>query len=354
MPHWERREGIDIFRYPGRERDMLARASGFARFVDGHTRRLAPTLELSVFRDPWGGYPALRAAPDCPAIFEVNALPSWELPYTRPGFLQSPALAAKIGDMERACLRDAAKVLCVSEVTRRALATEGVPLPKSIRVPNAASEVYFSPPPCPLPELTTEEWCGYVGALQPWQGVEFLLEAFSLTRRGKLLIVHSGNRGTMDIERRVAKLGLGDRVRLEPPRLPEELAGIFAALRFTVAPLAETARNTWQGCCPVKIVESMATGTPVLASDLEVCRELIRHGETGWLAPAGNKRAWAIALEHLFSDAAAIGAISSAARSAASGQQAAHDALAEVFRTVAAGPRYADRQRGSSIRGEAR
>jgi glycosyltransferase involved in cell wall biosynthesis len=119
---------------------------------------------------------------------------------------------------------------------------------------------------------------------------------------------------------------------------PGPLAGVFARLRFTVAPLAETARNTWQGCCPVKIVESMAAGTPVLASDLAVSRELIRHGEDGWLAAPGDKRAWALGLERLFSDAALRDTLAAAAFSRARetfSQSIAHNLLCAEFRRTA-------------------
>ena len=73
-------------------------------------------------------------------------------------------------------------------------------------------------------------------------------------------------------------------------------------LEFTTAPLLETFRNTHQGCCPVKIVESMAVGVPVLASDLAVSRALISNEHDGLLVRPGSARDWALALDRLLSD----------------------------------------------------
>ncbi len=337
LPLLEQTGGVVIHRYPAGQRELLARATGFAQFVSLHTSRLRGELELIVFRDPWGGLPAMAAADGIPSIFEVNALPSWELGYSRPGFAQSPALMAKLGDMERRCLREASSVLCVSGVTQRALVMEGVAAGSVTVVPNAASPIYFDGGPCSLPALAEGEWCAYVGGLQPWQGVEFLIDAFAWTSRGRLLIVHSGNRGTRDLERRIARHRLAERVLLHPPLAPTELAGVFGRLRFTVAPLAETARNTWQGCCPVKIVESMAAGTPVLAADLAVSRELIRHGEDGWLAPPGDRRAWALAIDLLFADDGLRARLAIGASASARPQVAAHEQLRKLFRETVAG-----------------
>ncbi|HEU0121012.1 MAG TPA: glycosyltransferase [Bryobacteraceae bacterium] len=341
LPPHEESGDITIHRLPGGTRDVLHRATAFAQFVAFHAAQLAGTLSLIVFRDPWGGVPALRVAGQCPAIFEVNALPSWELAYSRPGFSESSTLAAKVGDMERACLREAASVLCVSGVTRNALRQENVPDDRITVIPNAASETYFAAAAqlCPIDELQSGEWCGYIGGLQAWQGVDFLLNAFRLTASGKLLIVHSGNRNTRDLSRQITRYSLQERVKLHGPLPPEELAGVMARLRFTVAPLAETARNTWQGCCPVKIVESMAAGAPVVASDLAVSRELIRHGDNGWLAPAGDARAWAIALERLHNDSALRAKLASRALFTARdnfSQETTHEKLNAVFHAAAA------------------
>ena len=129
--------------------------------------------------------------------------------------------------------------------------------------------------------------------------------------------------------------GGGGGPRLLAPLEPAELAGVFASLRFTVAPLAETARNTWQGCCPIKIVESMAAGTPVIAADLAVSRELISDGEDGLLAAPGDRRAWARAMERLFADDELRARLAAGARRTAEtrfAQAGAHERLGEEFR----------------------
>ncbi len=348
LPEYSREGVLEIYRFPAWQfPDLLDRATAFARFVEGHVSKQAESLRLIVYRDPWGGVPAMRAAAGCPSIFEVNALPSWELAYSRPGFLESPTLAAKLGDLERTCLRASAGILCVSQVTRRALANEGVDPQKISVIANSAAQVFFDGPllPCPSSELTEADggtkWIGYIGGLQPWQGVEDLIDGFALIAPGfpqaRLLILHSGSRDTRPFERQIQRHHFSMRVFLHDPLAAEELAGTIARLHCTVAPLAETPRNTHQGCCPVKIVESMAAGTPVIASDLEVCRELIRHGEDGWLVPPGDHRALAFALERLLSDALLRDRLAAEAKRTAHerfGQPNAHEDLRRVFRRL--------------------
>lgn len=324
---------VEIHRLAGHQHpDLLDRATAFAQFVEAAVRRHAGTLERIVFRDPWGGFPALRALPGCRSIFEVNALPSWELHYSRPGMAASATLAAKLGDLERYCLRHAGRILCVSSVTERALATDfGVEPARVSVLPNSAADLYFDRPT----GLERGPDFAYVGGLQPWQGVETVVDAFAMVpaTNAKLRVIHSGNRGVRDLERRIARHpGLRSRVSVEDPLTPRELAAVFAGLRFTVAPLADTPRNTWQGCCPIKIVESMAAGTPVLASDLEVTRELIRHGEDGWLVPAGDVRGWAGAIERLLTDDALQDTLASGAKRTASERFTRRRALKQLCR----------------------
>lgn len=333
LPGYQREGGIEILRYVGGGRDLLGRATGFAQFVAGHAGRVREELEIAVFRDPWGGCAVLDAVEDCPCVFEVNALPGWELEYAWPGYLESHALRAKVGDMERKCLRGAAEILCVSGVTAGALRGMGVEAGKITVIPNAAEDTFFE-----VGEIYGVEIFVYFGGLQGWQGVETAVGAFGRVAGEfpgwRMVVVHSGTRETRGVERAIGRAGLGERVMMSGPLGLEELAEVVGLAQFTVAPLAETARNTVQGCCPVKIVESMAAGRAVVASDLAVCRELIRGGEDGVLVRAGDERAWAGALRKMMRDGDACARLGAAARDRARREFAmkgVHARLREVF-----------------------
>lgn len=341
MPTRQTEGPIEILRFNEPVAGFAARATGFANFIRQHA---GGSPRLMVFRDPWGGYPLLDALPAVPAIFEVNALPSWELAYSYPGFASSPALRAKTADLERRCLREPAGVLCVSGVTARALAEEGVAPSKIAVIPNVAHDVFFDPPN-PPDLLETGRWFGYIGGLQPWQGVETALDGFALAAPDlpdlRFAIIRGDNAaGLPALERRIARLRLGRRVSIIGPLETPAVAAILRRLEFTVVPLADTPRNTRQGCCPVKMVESMAAGTAVIASDLAVCREWIRDRETGWLAAPGDPRAWARAIHALASDAALRGRLAARALTLARecfSWNAVHARLDHVFQNAQRG-----------------
>ncbi|MBU2549983.1 MAG: glycosyltransferase family 4 protein [Proteobacteria bacterium] len=308
MPAWQREGDIVIHRFKVHHPNLLRRAKEFGDFVFGRLAGLKTPPGLCVFRDPWGGWPALSALPDTPAVFEVNGLPSWELDYAYPALRNNPVLRIKIEEIERHCLDSADAVATVSEVTRAALIGLGVDGGRISVVPNSASDVFFNAPNGPGPDyLRAGRWFGYVGSLHPWQGLDLLIKAWAAAAgdlpETRLLVVHNGRRKPLKVlKKQIRKLGLVDRVLLQSPLPPDALADVISRLEFTVAPLTETVRNTVQGCCPIKIVESMAAGTPVLASDLQVTRDLITHDLDGHLVPPGRSRPLALAIRQLSGD----------------------------------------------------
>ncbi len=68
-----------------------------------------------------------------------------------------------------------------------------------------------------------------------------------------------------------------------------------------VLPCRPTASGDRDGI-PVVLMEAMARGIAVVAGDLPTIRELIRHGETGWLVPPGNVPELSRALTTLIAD----------------------------------------------------
>jgi glycosyltransferase involved in cell wall biosynthesis len=55
---------------------------------------------------------------------------------------------------------------------------------------------------------------------------------------------------------------------------------------------------------PMSLMEAAACGRPMVATDVSGCREIVRPGETGLLAPPGNPTALAEALQRMFDDPA--------------------------------------------------
>lgn len=310
MPAVQQEGEIAIRRHKWYHPNMLRRAVDFGEFVRSTLDGLPAVPALGVFRDPWSGVPALHSGRCAAHVFEVNGLPTWELPYLYPAFRQQGALRAKVEDLERCCLDRADALLTVSTVTRDALLARGVANARITVVPNAAAECFFQAPgdaASPIRELESGRWFGYVGSLHAWQGVELLLAAWARLAGDwpevRLLVLHNNSRVPLkQLRKHVRRLGLESRVLLHPPLPPESVAALLPRLDFTCAPLLETLRNTVQGCCPIKIVESMAAGVPVLAADLRVTRELIVSGEDGLLVAPGQTRAWTAALHQLLSD----------------------------------------------------
>ena len=73
----------------------------------------------------------------------------------------------------------------------------------------------------------------------------------------------------------------------------------------------------------IALIEAMAAGLPLLASDVPACRQLLAGGAAGELLPAGDVAAWTGRLQSLLADPAARAALAERAR-----RQAPHFAIA--------------------------
>jgi glycosyltransferase involved in cell wall biosynthesis len=147
------------------------------------------------------------------------------------------------------------------------------------------AEWQVSPPVATAPEIF------YMGTFSPWQGLETLVPAFAqLSPPWRLRLVGERTRGEGGaLLRRAQRSSVAERVLIQPPVAPSVLARLLARARVAVAPLAADPRNLRQGACPIKILEYLAAGCPVVASRLPAAEALLEHGISGWLAgPAGR------------------------------------------------------------------
>lgn len=277
-----------------RERNYLRRGLAFREFV----RRglLSERPDVFHFRTPWEGLPAGELG--LPNVYEVNGLPSIELPTLyRDG---GTHVLEVLRDWEQRCLDHADAIVCPSERIRECLLRRyRIHAPERITVtPNG----YDPSPAMPSPSAEGTLRAVYLGTLHPWQGILWALRGFARLRgRYTLEIYGVGQRNWLrQAEKRIARYGLRDWVRLHPPVDRGRLATVLGSCHVGLAPLLKVERNTGQGCCPVKIMDYLAHGLPTVAPDLAVARALVEHGVNGMLFPPNSTEGFVAAMDAVY------------------------------------------------------
>lgn len=144
----------------------------------------------------------------------------------------------------------------------------------------------------------------YAGHLYPWKGSDVLVRALALLPETRGLIVggRSGDADFARVRHLIHELKLDDRVVVTGlvPRanVPERLAGADVLVLPTVD--TPSARYT----SPLKLFEYMASGKPIVASDLPAIREILTDGENARLVPPGDPTAIVAAVGELLTDRA--------------------------------------------------
>lgn len=301
LPAHQVEGSCEIVRFPFAVENFLERAVAFGDWLGAHVDRLSGSLELCHFRDPWSGAAiALNDRHRYAVVYEVNALPSVELPSLFPSV--GPRTLDKIRAQELACCDAADRIVTPSHTTAAFLASLGVSRAKIDVIPNGADPATDTP----RPEGAPESYILYFGAAQRWQGIETLLRAFArladFPALRLVLCASNDSRAWRGYARLAEKLGVAERIVWRHALEEPELAQWRRHATLSVAPLTDTPRNVLQGCAPLKILESMASGIAVVASSVPPVRELIRDRENGWLVhperPAELARAMRILLEH--------------------------------------------------------
>ena len=262
-----------------------------------------------------GGHVA--TALNIPFMLEVNAPLAEEQERFRGLRLKALADAT---ETETMCRAD--HIVAVSAAVREHVLSRGAPAERVTVLPNGVDTARFHPGIDGLPirerhELIGRPVIGFIGSLKPWHGLDFLLDAFPdiLARRldAALLLVGKGP-ALADLQARVARDQLQGRVTLTGGIPHADIPGYLAAMDVTVAPY--TAQDGFY-FSPLKVVESLATGRPVVAPQLGQLTDLLQDGVTGLLYPPGDRAAFVQQIVKLLSDPLRLRAMGRAAATAA-------------------------------------
>ncbi len=145
---------------------------------------------------------------------------------------------------------------------------------------------------------------GIIGQLTPRKGQLELIRVFkevALRNPAAVLLVVGApifNRDAhyeQKLKETAADLGIANRIRFLGQR--NDVDKIILALDLLVL-------NSKAEAFPLAAIEGMASGTPVIATNVGGVPELIAHGETGWLIRPGDRVALANAIVELLRDPA--------------------------------------------------
>jgi len=148
------------------------------------------------------------------------------------------------------------------------------------------------------PEDRTRLKICMVGCFVPWKGHEIFIKAIAEVQkhqRVKALIVGGSPDGNMELENNLRRItadyGLEDSVIFLGHR--DDVASIIG--RSDIIVHASTEPEPFGRV----IIEGMAMGKPVIATDIGGPKEIIKHGHSGLLVPPGNIEAMAGAIQSL-------------------------------------------------------
>ena len=284
----ERRHGVDVVRV-----GTLARALSVS---------LSPGLARELWREP----------ADCVVLHEPNPLVGTLLAIRRPARrlivwhhsdIVRPSWAnPTYGRVQRALYRRADCVIVASPpLAEHSAAVRGCRrvevIPYGVAAerlgtarPEPGGEVVRALAHLPEPRIL------YVGRLVYYKGLDVLLEALTRTGGGCAIVGEGPLEGAL--RRRIAALGLGNRVALLGRRSDDDVRGLYQSSDVFVLP--STARTEAFGLVQV---EAMMHGLPVISTDLPTGVPWVNeHGVTGLVVPPGDAGALAAALRRLLDD----------------------------------------------------
>ena len=304
----ETADGLHFYRTPP-VKSRLAKLPGLDQrsLMQATERRLLEVVQrvsphiLHAHSPVLNAIPALRVGRrlGIPVVYEVRAF--WEDAAVDHGTTTEGSLRYRLTRrLETRALRQAQHVFTICEGLRKDIASRGIPADKITVIPNAVDIDAFEPGGMPDDALraslglTGATMVGFIGSFYAYEGLDLLLGALPalLQRKPDLRVLLVGG-GLQDaaLKAQARRLGVADMV-VFTGRVPHAEVQRYYDLIDILAYPRHSMRLT-ELVTPLKPLEAMAQGRLLVASDVGGHRELIRHGETGWLFKAGSADALA-------------------------------------------------------------
>ena len=183
-----------------------------------------------------------------------------------------------------------------SDVAERLRQRFQVPASKITIIPNAVNAAELAAAadvhPNDWPAPPTRRSALVLARLETDKAVDVAIGAIALLADVDLVIAGTGSCRTA-LESQAARLGVAERVHFLGYR--DDAAALLGRADVFVLP------SRVEGL-PLSILEAMAVGVPVIATDIGGTREAVHHERTGLLVPVGDARALADAIRRVLDE----------------------------------------------------
>lgn len=310
----EEAEGLKFFR-TACDDGALGRLPVFNQYaiVTALTRRILEVAEdwqpqiLHAHSPALNGLAALRAGRrlGIPVVYEVRAF--WEDAAVDHGTTREGSLRYRLTRrLESRVLRKADAVTTICEGLKREIEGRGIGAKNVTVIPNAVDIERFEHaagrelPAALGRKLRDAVVLAFIGSFYAYEGLDLLLKALPRIRerhpQTQVLLVGGGPQEDA-LKRLSASLDIEDAVTFAGRVAPVEVPAYYHAADLLVYP--RRSMRLTELVTPLKPLEAMAYGRPVLASDVGGHRELIRPQENGVLFKSGDAEDLAVAVSRL-------------------------------------------------------
>lgn len=194
------------------------------------------------------------------------------------GTADPPPLHRRIARIKDEEIALADHVLTVSELARQTYVDAGIPPEKVHALPLGADLELFAPRPGEEPSRDRFTFL-FAGATIHRKGFDLMVEAFTrIAGDPGIELRIAGSRGDLG---HLLDGGDPGRITFLGPRTQPELAAELRQADCLVLP----SRNDSYA---MVVAEALASGTPVLVSEMVGARELVTEGRTGWIVPVND------------------------------------------------------------------
>ncbi len=246
----------------------------------------------------------------------ATSLRGYDVSRSRAALLGSGRLSwMRYALFQRRLMRRGDLFLAVSDALRNQAVSRGFPAARTFTHYNGVDLTRFYPG-----EGGDVATILHVGRLVEKKGTALLLRAFAEVSaahpKARLAIVGDGPLRA-GLERLAGELGLAEAVKFPGALTAEEVAELMRGAAMLVAP-SRIARDGDSEGLPNVVVEAMASGLPVVASDHGGIAEALADGHSGFLVPEGAVEPLARCIADLLADPGLRARMGAAGRAIAS------------------------------------